>query len=255
MLGPLGGLVLLSLRWLPLLLWLPGLGAVSRLLAWGLLTAYIAAQAPVPLPLLVTSQDTLAWALPCVYELAMGLFLLLLVASVWGAIQAAARLMGSSLHLSDASDLGTLPDRLSQLFAACGTALFFAAGGLERLMALVAKSYDLLPLPGSGLEPAPGAFGAGQLVAVGTRLFALILVLSLPVLAPRLLAEAALALTLRGAGVSAYGARHQAISQPLRAVVWLVCWVLGAGVALTLWLQQAPPLLHMLLLPASTQRF
>jgi len=256
--SPLLGVVVLSLRWLPLLLWLPGVGWAARLLSWGLCTLYTASLGLDRLPQSAPALDALGWAIPAAHELAMGLLILLGVASLWAALQSAARLVGYSLMLPDgeldiAGPMG-LSASLSRAFAWCGTALFFAAGGLDRLVALMATSYELLPLPGSGQEPAPFSFGASQLAAVGGRLFALLFVLALPVLAPRLLAEAALALALRSGLSGASSPTAQAAIRPLRPVLWLICLVLSGGAILTLWLQQGPALLHMLLSPASTQR-
>jgi len=264
MLGLVLGVGLVSLRWLPLLLWLPGLGLLARLLTAVLCAVFAIATAIDRLPKPSTQTDMLALALPLAHELAVGLFLLLLASTLWAALQAAARLAGLTIAqpgdgvpaLTDETEPAGLSTTLTTAFALCGTALFFAAGGLERLVAVMAKSYELWPLPGSDQEPAPGWLGPTQLVSVGARLFALALVLALPVLVPRLLAQAALALWPRRRPASPTPAAGlEASLRALSPLLWLLCLTLGAGAALSLWLQQGPALLHMLLLPASTQRF
>jgi type III secretory pathway component EscT len=254
------GIGLLSLRWLPLLLWLPGLGPLARALTFALCTGFTFALGADSLSRQLAGQSPLALAIPAAQELAMGLCILLLLSTLWGALQAAAELLGwpttePELH-------GLLPSRdsagaetsgsLTRGLLLCGTALFFAGGGLDRLVALVAKSYELLPLPGSELEPAPGSFGQALLTAAGTRLFALTLVLALPVLVPRLLAELTLALWTRPRRPAEHRQSTDAAALALRPLVWLLSLTLGAGIVLLLWLRQGPGLLHMLLLPAST---
>lgn len=246
--GLLIGVFVLSVRFLPLLLWLPGLSRLSRLLLWLVCALFVASRGLDRLPGLAVAETPLSLAPLLAQELAVGLLLLLLFAVLWGALQSVARLLGLGLWADDQPDDSAAPARLPstliQIFSLCGTALFFVFDGVGVLLAVFGKSYELLPLPGSDLEPAPWLLTASRLYAIGTRLFALTLVLALPVVVPRLLAQAAVALVLRS-GTSPVSSPTASVAGSLGPIWWLVSLCLGGGLVLALWLQQGPSLLRL----------
>lgn len=249
------GVTLLSLRLLPLLLWLPRLGWLARGLLFAVCELFVLAQGLDTLPRLAAT-DPLQLAFPLLHELALGLLLGLLFATLWGALAAAARLAGLGEALGEdttetASLLGS--DRgvgLTGLWSLCGTALFFALDGAGQLLAIVAHSYALVPLPGRDAEPSPFYAASAQVVAIGGRLFVLTLLLALPVLVPRVFGELFLALATRSLlGAQAGAPRETALSLTLRPLLFLTATLLGGAAALTLWQQQGRPLFALLRLP------
>lgn len=248
------GLVLLSLRQLPLVLGLPGLGWLGRALLFAICEGFVLSQNLDALPRLTQNTQPLQLALPLLHELAVGLVLLLLFATLWASLAAAGRLAGLDLARDGSQTLsepvGGSGLSLERLWALCGTALFFALDGTQQVLAVIAGSYALVPLPGSEHEPSPWHFSPDHLAAFGARLFVLTLLLALPVLLPRLLAEVWLALATRslgGARPTPGGGAMPLVS--LRPLLWLLCALLGSAAALTLWLRQAPTLLQLLLSP------
>lgn len=245
------GLVLsvavLSVRWLPLLLWLPGLSRLARFLLLGVCTVFATSTGLDRLPGLISGEATRSLAPLLAHELAVGLLLLLLFAVLWGSLQSAARLLGVGLLADpgDAAQAVWLVPSFPLLVSLAGTALFFAFDGVGVLLAVFGKSYELLPLPGSELEPAPWLLTASRLYAIGARLFALALVLVLPVAVPRLMVEAAVALALRD-GTASAGPLAVSVAGSLRPIGWLVSLGLGGGLLLALWLRQGPALFRLL---------
>lgn len=253
------GLALLSLRLLPLLLGLPRLGWLGRVLLFAVCELFLLSQNLDTLPKLAASHDPLQLAFPLVHELAVGLVLLLLFSTLWASLRAAGRLTGLfpdsdfSLAYGPGHGAGEAGLSLEPVWTLCGTALFFALDGGRQLLAVIAGSYALVPLPGSEHEPTPWHFSPDHLAALGGRLFVLALLLALPVLVPRLLAELWLALATR----SLFGARPglpAALARPvsLRPLLWLLTALLGSTAVLTLWLRQAPPLFQLLRSPLLT---
>jgi len=161
------------------------------------------------------------------HELGIGLLLLLGAALPWAALRSAGRLL--EFWRTASLDAGPL-ERLSELLA---LGLFFGSGGGALLAASLAKSYAAVPLPSlsAGLLTA----AAGPLLLRVSRLFGLALLLALPMLASRLVAELFVSL-LSGAlfrGRWPYGRAVPAAGAA--ALFELLALLLGLAALLAVW--------------------
>jgi type III secretory pathway component EscT len=182
-------LALALCRSAPLLIAVPFVGWTGRLLLFGLGAALLG---PLLLPYGLSAAGETLPSLPLwpilLHELGVGLFLLFGALLPWAILRTA----GSVLDALRADDKGPLA-RLSGLVALC---LFFGGGGASLVVAALAQSYAVAPLPAL-LGPAHLTLSPRLIITMGAQLFTLSLKLALPLVGAWLCALLGLSLGYR----------------------------------------------------------
>ena len=188
------------------------------------------------------SAGLLGWSLLALREVLVGATLGLVVSFAFRAAEAAGGLVdvarGANLAEVLAPGSGARTSPLGALYLLAAVVIFLELGGLGRLAAALARSYDAVPL-GAGLFEAPGAASAGLrsgnppslmpllslIVAASATLIESAVGLAAPALVALLLADLALGAVARIAPATPV---HFA-AMPLKALLGLGMVLLGLG--------------------------